>query len=201
MGYINESVIYNIYPLGFCGAPKENDFKQEYRLDKIYGWIDHMKSMSVNALVFNPVFESSKHGYDTIDYKKIDCRLGDNESFKKICKTLHDNGIRIMLDGVFNHVGRDFFAFKDVRQNRENSRYASWFENVNFWNNSPYNDGFSYEGWAGYYDLVKLNLHNDEVVNYLLDCARFWIDEFDIDGLSLDAADCIDIEFFKKLAP
>ncbi len=104
MGYINESVIYNIYPLGFCGAPKENDFKQEYRLDKIYGWIDHMKSMSVNALVFNPVFESSKHGYDTIDYKKIDCRLGDNESFKKICKTLHDNGIKIMLDGVFNHV-------------------------------------------------------------------------------------------------
>mgnify|MGYP000756641115 FL=1 len=201
MGYINESVIYNIYPLGFCGAPKENDFKQEYRLDKIYGWIDHMKSMSVNALVFNPVFESSKHGYDTIDYKKIDCRLGDNESFKKICKTLHDNGIRIMLDGVFNHVGRDFFAFKDVQQNRENSRYASWFENVNFRNNNPYNDGFSYEGWAGYYDLVKLNLHNDEVVNYLLDCARFWIDEFDIDGLRLDAADCIDIEFFKKLAP
>lgn len=199
MGYINESVIYNIYPLGFCGAPKENDFKQEYRLDKIYDWIDHMKSMSVNALVFNPVFESSKHGYDTIDYKKIDCRLGDNESFKKICKTLHDNGIRIMLDGVFNHVGRDFFAFKDVQQNRENSRYASWFENLNFWNNSPYNDGFSYEGWAGYYDLVKLNLHNDEVVNYLLDCARFWIDEFDIDGLRLDAADCIDIEFFKKL--
>lgn len=149
MGYINESVIYNIYPLGFCGAPKENDFKQEYRLDKIYGWIGHMKSMSVNALVFNPVFESSKHGYDTIDYKKIDCRLGDNESFKKICKTLHDNGIRIMLDGVFNHVGRDFFAFKDVQQNRENSRYASWFENVNFRNNSPYNDGFSYEGWAG----------------------------------------------------
>lgn len=180
-------------------STKENDFKQEYRLDKIYGWIDPMKSMSVNALVFNPVFESSKHGYDTIDYKKIDCRLGDNESFKKICKTLHDNGIRIMLDGVFNHVGRDFFAFKDVQQNRENSRYASWFENVNFWNNSPYNDGFSYEGWAGYYDLVKLNLHNDEVVNYLLDCARFWIDEFDIDGLRLDAADCIDIEFFKKL--
>ena len=91
MGYINESVIYNIYPLGFCGAPKENDFKQEYRLDKIYGWIDHMKSMSVNALVFNPVFESSKHGYDTIDYKKIDCRLGDNESFKKICKTQVNN--------------------------------------------------------------------------------------------------------------
>ena len=199
MGYINESVIYNIYPLGFCGAPKENDFKQEYRLDKIYGWIDHMKSMSVNALVFNPVFESSKHGYDTIDYKKIDCRLGDNESFKKICKTLHDNGIRIMLDGVFNHVGRDFFAFKDVQQNRENSRYASWFENVNFRNNSPYNDGFSYEGWAGYYDLVKLNLHNDEVVNYLLDCARFWIDEFDIDGIRLDCADCLHFDFMKEL--
>ena len=77
--------------------------------------------------------------------------------------------------------------------------YTRAHPNVNFRNNSPYNDGFSYEGWAGYYDLVKLNLHNDEVVNYLLDCARFWIDEFDIDGLRLDAADCIDIEFFKKL--
>lgn len=199
MSYINESVIYNIYPLGFCGAPKDNDGNLVYRLDKIYDCIEHLKKMSVNVLVFNPLFESSHHGYDTIDYRKVDCRLGDNNSFKKICKTLHDNGIRVILDGVFNHVGRDFFAFKDVQQNLGNSRYCNWFQNLNFGGSSPKGDPFWYEGWAGYYDLVKLNLQNDEVVNYLLDSVRFWIDEFGIDGLRLDAADCIDLEFFKKL--
>ena len=121
MGYINESIIYNIYPLGFCGAPRDNDGKLVYRLDKIYDCIEHLKKMSVNALVFNPLFESSRHGYDTIDYRKVDCRLGDNDSFKKICNTLHENGIKVILDGVFNHVGRDFFAFKDVQQNLGNS--------------------------------------------------------------------------------
>ena len=199
MGYINESVIYNIYPLGFCGAPKDNDGNLVYRLDKIYDCIEHLKKMSVNVLVFNPLFESSRHGYDTIDYRKVDCRLGDNNSFKKICNTLHENGIRVILDGVFNHVGRDFFAFKDVQQNLGNSRYCNWFQNLNFGGRSPKGDPFWYEGWAGYYDLVKLNLQNDEVVNYLLDSVKFWIDEFDIDGLRLDAADCIDLEFFKKL--
>lgn len=199
MSYINESVIYNIYPLGFCGAPKDNDGNLVYRLDKIYDCIEHLKKMSVNVLVFNPLFESSHHGYDTIDYRKVDCRLGDNNSFKKICKTLHDNGIRVILDGVFNHVGRDFFAFKDVQQNLGNSRYCNWFQNLNFGGSSPKGDPFWYEGWAGHYDLVKLNLQNDEVVNYLLDSVRFWIDEFGIDGLRLDAADCIDLEFFKKL--
>ena len=116
MSYINESIIYNIYPLGYCGAPRENDFKLTYRLDKLYASIPHLKSMSINAIVFNPVFESTRHGYDTIDYRKIDSRLGDNQSFKKLCDELHKNGIRVLLDGVFNHVGRDFFAFKDVQQ-------------------------------------------------------------------------------------
>lgn len=199
MSYINESVIYNIYPLGFCGAPRDNDGNLVYRLDKIYDCIEHLKKMSVNVLVFNPLFESSRHGYDTIDYRKVDCRLGDNNSFKKICNTLHENGIKVILDGVFNHVGRDFFAFKDVQQNLGNSRYCNWFQNLNFGGRSPKGDPFWYEGWAGHYDLVKLNLQNDEVVNYLLDSVKFWIDKFDIDGLRLDAADCIDLEFFKKL--
>ena len=199
MSYINESIIYNIYPLGFCGAPKENDGKLEYRLDNIYDIIDNLKKMSVNVIVFNPLFESSKHGYDTIDYRKVDCRLGDNDSFKKLCQTLHKNGIKIMLDGVFNHVGRDFFAFKDVQEHLWDSRYCGWFQNLNFDGNSPLGDKFWYEGWAGHYDLVKLNLQNPEVVDYLLNSVNFWIDEFDIDGLRLDAADCIDLEFFKKL--
>ena len=199
MSFIHESVIYNIYPLGYCGAPKENDFVQSYRLDKIYDIIDHLKSMSVNAILFNPLFESSRHGYDTIDYKKVDSRLGDNESFKKICKTLHENGIRVMLDGVFNHVGRDFWAFKDIQEKKWDSPYCGWFQNLNFGGNSPYGDPFWYEGWSGHYDLVKLNLKNPDVVNYLLDAVNFWIDEFDIDGLRLDAANVIDFDFFGKL--
>ena len=199
MNWINDAVFYNIYPLGFCGAPKQNDGVLTYRLDKIYDWIEHFKNLGVNAIVFNPVFESSRHGYDTIDYYKIDCRLGDNESFKKICDTLHENGIRILLDGVFNHVGRDFFAFKDIQQNGMNSVYCNWFQNIDFSRKSPKGDNFSYEGWAGHYDLVKLNLQNDVVSSHLLDAVKFWIDEFDIDGLRLDAADCVDLEFFKKL--
>ncbi len=199
MNWINDAVFYNIYPLGFCGAPKQNDGKLTYRLDKIYDFIDHFKELGVNAIVFNPVFESSRHGYDTIDYKKIDCRLGDNKSFKKICDTLHQNGIRIVLDGVFNHVGRDFFAFKDIQQYGMGSIYCNWFYNVRFDRQSPKGDNFSYEGWAGHYDLVKLNLQNDHVTSHLLEAVEYWIDEFDIDGLRLDAADCVDIEFFKKL--
>ncbi len=199
MSYINESIIYNIYPLGFCGAPRENDGQLNYRLDKIYDCIDHFKKLGVNAIVFNPLFESSRHGYDTIDYRKVDCRLGDNASFKKICETLRENGIRIILDGVFNHVGRDFFAFKDVQQKKWDSPYCGWFQNLHFNGQSPYGDPFWYEGWAGHYDLVKLNLQNEDVVNYLLGSAEFWIDEFGIDGLRLDAADVIDVNFFRRL--
>ena len=199
MHWIHDTVIYNIYPLGFCGAPKVNDFQLTYRLDKIYDFIPHFKEMGVNAILFNPVFESSKHGYDTIDYYKIDSRLGDNMSFKRICDTLHENGIRILLDGVFNHVGRDFFAFKDIQEHGYGSIYCSWFNNIRFDQRSPYGDNFSYEGWAGHYDLVKLNLSNSYVVEHLLEAAAYWIDEFGIDGLRLDAANCIDLGFFKKL--
>ena len=199
MHWIHDAVMYNIYPLGFCGAPKENDFQLTYRLDKIYDFIPHFKKMGVNTIVFNPVFESTRHGYDTIDYRKIDSRLGDNESFKKICDTLHQNGIRVILDGVFNHVGRDFFAFKDIQEHGMGSPYTSWFQNIRFDQQSPYGDHFSYEGWAGFYDLVKLNLQNNDVVEHLLGAVRYWINEFGIDGLRLDAANVMDVNFFKRL--
>lgn len=199
MSFINESVIYNIYPLGYCGAPKENDHVQSYRLDKLHKSIPHLKRLGVNVMLFNPVFESSRHGYDTIDYRRVDCRLGDNGSFKKLCDALHANGIRVMLDAVFNHVGREFFAFKDVLEKKWDSPYRNWFNNIDFGGNSPYNDGFWYEGWAGNYDLVKLNLRNPDVVNYLLGAAEFWIDEFDIDGLRLDAANVMENGFFGRL--
>lgn len=193
-----ESVFYQIYPLGFCGAPYENDGVLTSRIKKVVEWIPHMKKLGVNAIYFSPVFESDTHGYNTRDYKKIDVRLGTNEDFKEVCRKLHENGIRVVLDGVFNHVGRGFYQFQDVIKNRQNSPYLNWFR-VNLDGNSNYNDGLWYEGWEGNYDLVKLNLQNNEVVEHLLDAVKYWVDEFDIDGLRLDVAYCLDENFVRRL--
>lgn len=200
--WIKKSAIYHIYPMGFCGCERtraELNGEPVPRIRKIIDWIPHLKSMHINAVYLGPIFESAAHGYDTSDYKKIDARLGTNKDFADVCKALHENGIRIVLDGVFNHVGREHFAFRDIKQNRNNSRYCGWFCNLNFGGNSSYNDGFWYEGWNNCYDLVKLNLRNNEVVEYLLDAVKMWIDEWDIDGIRFDAADCLDNDFIKRI--
>ncbi len=194
-----ESVFYQIYPLGFCGAPFENDGVLEHRILKVLDWIPHLKKLNINAIYFSPVFESDTHGYNTRDYTKIDTRLGTNDDFKKVCKALHKEGIKVVLDGVFNHVGRGFWAFQDVLKNRENSPYVSWFGRIDFGGNSNYNDGLWYEGWEGNYDLVKLNLHNDDVVNHIFSAVEGWINEFDIDGIRLDVAYCLDTGFLNRL--
>ncbi|MCM1159330.1 MAG: alpha-amylase family glycosyl hydrolase [Clostridium sp.] len=193
-----ESVFYQIYPLGFCGAPFENDGNQESRILKVLDWIPHIGKLGANAIYFSPVFESDTHGYNTRDYTKIDCRLGTNEDFKKVCDKLHEAGIKVVLDGVFNHVGRGFWAFQDVLQNREGSSYRDWFH-IDFGGNSNYNDGLWYEGWEGNYDLVKLNLRNEEVIQHIFHAVGGWIEEFDIDGLRLDVAYCLDHDFLRRL--
>ena len=193
-----ESVFYQIYPLGFCGAPFENDGNQESRILKVLDWIPHIEKLGANAIYFSPVFESDTHGYNTRDYTKIDCRLGTNEDFKKVCDELHKSDIKVVLDGVFNHVGRGFWAFQDVLQNRENSQYRDWFH-ISFEGNSNYNDGLWYEGWEGNYDLVKLNLRNEEVIQHIFSAVKGWIEEFDIDGLRLDVAYCLDHDFLRRL--
>ncbi len=193
-----ESVFYQIYPLGFCGAPFENDEVLEHRILKVVDWIPHIKDTGANAIYFSPIFESDTHGYNTRDYKKIDVRLGTNFDFKEVVEKLHENDIKVVLDGVFNHVGRGFYQFQDVLINRQNSPYKDWF-NISFEGNSNYNDGLWYEGWEGNYDLVKLNLRNPEVVNHIIDAVRYWVDEFDIDGLRLDVAYCLDQDFLKRL--
>ncbi|MGN1101640.1 MAG: alpha-amylase family glycosyl hydrolase, partial [Huintestinicola sp.] len=200
--WIEKSSVYHIYPLGFCGCEQyrsEADAKPVPRIRKVIEWIPHFKKMNFNAIYFGPIFESVKHGYDTIDYKVIDRRLGTNQDFKDVCAELHKNGIRVILDGVFNHVGRDNPMFLDVKQNRERSRYKDWFCGINFGGNSSYNDGFWYEGWNNCYDLVKLNLKNGEVVDYLLSAVKMWIEKWDIDGIRFDAADCLDPEFIKRI--
>ena len=193
-----ENVFYQIYPLGFCGAPFENDGVLEHRILKVNDWIPHIEKLGANAIYFSPVFESDTHGYNTRDYTKIDTRLGTNEDFQSVCKNLHKAGIKVVLDGVFNHVGRGFWAFQDVLEKRWDSPYKDWFH-ISFDGNSNYNDGLWYEGWEGNYDLVKLNLHNEDVIAHLFSCIKGWVDEFDIDGIRLDAADVLDFDFMKGL--
>ena len=193
-----EGIIYQIYPIGFCGAPTANDGKTVSRILKLKDWSSYLESLGISSILLNPIFESDNHGYDTRDYKKIDCRLGTNEDFAEVCKDLHAHNVKIVLDGVFNHVGRGFWAFKDVQEKKWDSPYKDWFC-INFDGNSCYNDGFWYEGWEGHFELVKLNLANSAVVDYLLECVKGWIDEFDIDGLRLDVAYCLDRNFMKRL--
>lgn len=202
--WAEETVFYQIYPLGFCGAPHTNDGTpggdgNAHRILKVIDFIPHLKKLGIGAVYFGPVFESDAHGYDTRDYRKIDVRLGTNEDFKAVCDALHANGIRVVLDGVFNHVGRGFFGFRDLKERKWDSSYKDWFCNVSFDGNSGYNDGFWYEGWEGHYELVKLNVWNDAVVQYLFDAIRYWVDEFDIDGLRLDVSYCLPQEFLRKL--
>jgi glycosidase len=194
-----ESVFYQIYPLGFCGAPFENDGVLEHRIEKVNDWIPHIKKLGANAIYFSPIFESDTHGYNTRDYTKLDTRLGTNEDFAKVCDNLHKENIRVVLDGVFNHVGRGFWAFEDVLKNREQSAYVNWFARIDFGGNSNYNDGLWYEGWEGNYDLVKLNLCNEDVIQHIFSAIRGWVEEFDIDGLRLDVAYCLDHDFMRRL--
>ncbi|MDR2546503.1 MAG: alpha-glucosidase C-terminal domain-containing protein [Lachnospiraceae bacterium] len=194
----HNSIFYQIYPLGFCAAPFENDGIFVNRIDKISDWIPHMKRLGVDAVYLSPLFESDTHGYNTRDYQKVDTRLGSNSDFRRICEKLHENDIRIVLDGVFNHVGRGFAPFLDVIANREHSRYLSWF-NINLDGNSNYDDGLWYEGWEGHYDLVKLNLRHPEVEEMIFAAVRMWVEEFDIDGLRLDVAYCLDEGFLRNL--
>lgn len=202
--WFDEAVIYQIYPLGMCGAPLRNDAMPlhdnggEHRILRVLDWVEHIQSLGATCVLFNPLFESDAHGYDTRDYNRVDSRLGTNEDFKQVCRALHDAGLKIMLDGVFNHAGRGFWAFEDVRQKKWDSPYKDWFH-ISFDGNTNYNDGFWYEGWEGCNELVKLNVRHPDVQNYLFDAIRGWVRDYDIDGLRLDVAYCLDLEFLAAL--
>ena len=200
--WYDEAVVYQIYPLGLCGAPLQNDGDQaqagEHRILRVLDWVEHIKKLGATCVLFNPLFESDAHGYDTRDYNKVDCRLGTNDDLRQVCAALHAAGIKILFDGVFNHVGRGFWAFKDVQEKRWDSPYKDWFH-ISFDGNTNYNDGFWYEAWEGCNELVKLNLQNPAVKNYLFDVVRGWVRDYDIDGLRLDVAYCLDLGFLAEL--
>lgn len=198
--WYEEAVFYHMYPLGMTGAPKYNTQEEvTHRFDELEDWLPHLQDIGCTAIYIGPLFESTSHGYDTRDYRLVDRRLGDNEDFKQFVQKAHDLGIHVVVDGVFNHTGREFFAFKDIRQNRERSPYCSWYKGINFGWNTHYNDGFGYEAWRNCFELVNLNLYERAVKDYLFDVIRFWIHEFDIDGIRLDCADCLDFDFMKEM--
>lgn len=196
--WYNEATIYQIYPLGLCGAPTENDGKQESRIRKLISWIDEIKAVGADTVLLNPMFSSDRHGYDTRDYFQVDCRLGSNADLAEVCKAFHQAGLRVIFDGVFNHVGRGFWAFQDVQKKREESPYQDWFY-LDFQNNNAWNDGFSYQGWEGCYDLVKLNLQNPAVIHHQFEAIQSWIEQYDIDGLRLDVAYSLPLDYLEKL--
>lgn len=188
---------YHIYPLGMLNQLEENS-KPKYQLNNIEAFIPHLKSMNINGLYIGPIFESVYHGYDTKDYKLIDQRLGNHDMFKQLVEKMHEADIDVIVDCVFNHVSREFWAFQDLKWHKENSKYKNWF-NIDFSRNNHRNDGFSYGTWDGHDELVKLNLENPEVKQYLIEVAKFWVDEFNIDGLRLDACDVMNNTFVKEL--
>ena len=243
-----ETTFYQIYPLGFCGVPRQNAPVGETAapvgeadaaahgagsaaaeegapaatgadaqgaplapdvpnpgtpnpdapIRKVAAWASYLGRMGFGAVLLNPVFESDSHGYDTRDLARIDQRLGSGADFADTVRELHAHGVRVVLDAVFNHVGRGFWAFRDVQARRWDSPYKDWFC-ISFDGDSAYGDGFWYEGWEGHYELVKLNLANPAVVDYLLGCVRGWVRDFGIDGLRLDVAYSLDRGFMHRL--
>lgn len=195
-------IVYHIYPLGACGAPLNEAHGQSpitYRLAQLEAWIPHWQRLSIDTVYLGPVFASESHGYDTVDYRQLDSRLGDDQTLVNFVHACHQAGIAVVLDAVFNHVGRSFFAFQDVLQKREQSRYTGWFAGLRFSGNNNYGDGLQYGDWNGCQNLVKLNGDNAAVRDYLLSCVDDWVEKYGIDGLRLDAADVLAPVFVEAL--
>jgi len=194
----NDYIFYHIYTFSLANAAFQNDYSHTgHRLGEITRWIPHIKELGCNAVLFSPVLKSKSHGYDVTDYFQIDNRIGTNAEFKEMVARFHDEGISVVLDSVFNHCGRDFFAFEQLKNRDRES--AGWFGGVDFSRQSPCGDDFTYDCWSGYYDLVKFNLRDEKAKEYLLQAARFWIEEFDIDGMRLDSANVMDFDFMRQL--
>jgi cyclomaltodextrinase / maltogenic alpha-amylase / neopullulanase len=202
VSWARDAVFYHVYPLGLCGAPQQNDGTGAIvpRLAALHGWLDHWSALGVTALYLGPLFESSTHGYDTADYFRVDRRLGDDDTLAAFVAACHARGIRVILDGVFHHVGRAFWAFRDLQTHGEASAHRSWFAGVDFSRRSRLGDPFDYATWRGHQELVKLDLANAAVRAHLFDAVRHWFARYDVDGLRLDVAESIDPDFLRELA-
>ncbi|PKR77910.1 alpha-glycosidase [Halalkalibacillus sediminis] len=159
--------------------------------------LDYLKELGINGIYFTPIFKATtNHKYDTMDYFEIDPQFGDKETFKRLVKECHNRDIKVMLDAVFNHSGYYFEPFQDVVEHGQNSKYVEWFYINEFPLKTepiPNYDTFAYEP-----KMPKLNTEHLELKRYLLDVARYWVEEFDIDGWRLDVANEVDHQFWRE---
>lgn len=209
--WVEDAIFYQIFPDRFANGDPSNDPPnvqpwgsvpdihnfQGGDLRGVIEKLDYLLDLGINAIYFTPIFEaSSSHRYNTYDYFKIDSKLGDMRDFRALIDAAHQNGIRVVLDGVFNHVGRGFFAFADLLDNQEYSPYRDWFHVKKF----PVEgygpgDATSYIGWWNYKSLPKLNTSNPQVRAYIMKVARYWIEQ-GADGWRLDVPNEIDDDGF-----
>ena len=186
--WVQHAIWWQVYPLGFVGAfPAEPPpTADEHRLRRIAGWLDHAQELGASGLALGPVFASQTHGYDTVDHYRIDPRLGDDADFDHLVAEAHDRGLRILLDGVFNHVGNDFPRYRDAVLGGD----ATWFRKRG--------NGFAtFEGHDG---LIALNHADPGVVDYVADVMSHWLRR-GADGWRLDAAYAVPDRFWAKVLP
>ena len=151
--WYEKGVFYHMYPLGMTGAPRQNREPEiVYRLKELKQWLPHIRSLGCNAIYIGPLFESSSHGYDTRDFRLTDRLVGNNDTFADFVAHCHEQGIKVVVDGVFNHTGREFFAFRDIQENRERSRYRDWYRGVNF-------------DWAALWVTLSATKHGRGIMN------------------------------------
>lgn len=212
--WVRSAVIYNIFPDSFATGYRylknkgdEKQFMGQKTVSRLGGTVrgiaenaDYLEKLGINCIYINPLFAAGEyHKYDTIDYKTVDPCFGTNEDFREMVKTMHTHGIRVLIDGVFNHCGWHFPAFEDVVEKGENSSYRDWFYRLDYPVVRPDNpeDIPNYECFAYERLMPKLNTSNPEVMAYLLDVAAYWIREYDIDGWRLDVASEVNDEFWR----
>lgn len=212
--WVQDSIFYQIFPDRFANGDKTNDPPNVQKwgarptlwdfqggdLRGIIRRFDYLLELGINAIYLNPIFQAtSSHRYNTSDYYKIDPKLGDWGDFSAFLDIAHRNNIRVILDGVFNHCGRGFFAFNDILENGEHSPYRDWFHIHRF----PLDaftpgDAINYSGWWSHKSLPKFNTNNPEVRKYLLGVAKYWIEQ-GADGWRLDVPNEInDDEFWAE---
>ncbi|MET0864092.1 MAG: alpha-amylase family glycosyl hydrolase [Nakamurella sp.] len=194
-----DSVIWwQVYPLGFLGAEQTalpSGSAVEHRLPRLLPWLDYLVELGCNGLALNPVFASESHGYDIVDHLVIDTRLGDDGDIDQLIAACHDKGIRVLFDGVFNHVGRAFPGFLDVIANGRASAWAEWFD-IDWDADGP--DGFGYRTFEGHGGLVALNHDSPAVADYVVSVMEHWLDR-GIDGWRLDAAYAVPLPFWRSV--
>lgn len=209
--WVQDAIFYQIFPDRFANGSPANDppnVQPWGTPPTIWGFqggdfqgvlqhLDYLVDLGINAIYFNPIFQAtSNHRYNTTDYFKIDPKLGTLADFQELLGAAHQQGIRIIIDGVFNHCGRGFYAFQDILENQEHSPYLNWFHVKNFPVDAySLGDARDYLAWWSIKSLPKFNTDNPAVRRYLLDVARYWI-ELGVDGWRLDVPNEIDDDDF-----